>query len=69
MEIDFFRSFVRAISGDCRWSGSDVVLPPLDDDDEDEEEAVVNGGGSSGSIIFTTIYVNDQFLLSSRNIS
>lgn len=52
IDIDFFRSVVRDISGDCRCPGNEFVFP-LDDDDDDEEEedVVVNGGGSNGSII------------------
>lgn len=52
IDIDFFRSVVRAISGDCRCPGIEFVFP-LDDDDDDEEEedVVVKGGGSNGSII------------------
>ena len=57
MEIDFFRSVVRDISGDCRCSGNDFVFP-LDDD-----EVVVNGGGSNGSIISPKSTKNDLVLL------
>ena len=52
MEIDFFRSVVRAISGDCRCSDDNNDLdfpPPLDDEEDDDDDEVV--GSNGGSII------------------